>query len=71
MKSFGDFADLRSEILNRCDELEVCWRQANAFSGDTERFVGTSESNGPDLVEDTLTQIRHRLRSSVVEVGVF
>jgi GTPase Era involved in 16S rRNA processing len=71
MKSFGDFADLRSEILNRCDELEVCWRQANAFSGDTEKFVGTSESSGPDLVEDTLTQIRQRLRSSVVEVGVF
>ena len=71
MKSFGDFAELRSDILQRCDELEMCWRKANTFSGDTERFVGTSESNGPDLVEDTLTQIRQRLRSSVVEVGVF
>jgi len=71
MRTFSDYEDMRDQLLRECETIESQWRAVRSFSQRTEKFIQTTGAPQPDLVDDALDQVRSRLRSSMIEIGVF
>lgn len=62
---------MRDRLLAECETIEEQWRAVRSFTHRTEKFVDHGITPQSDLVDDALDQVRSRLRSSTIEVGVF
>jgi hypothetical protein len=69
MASFSDYREILTEIAATCDVMSSIWSEATIQS-ELERIEGRNIQNG-DLVDQLLAEVRGRLSSSMVEVGVF
>lgn len=71
MRTFEEYAEVREGLLAKCDEVELLWVRVRSFTSNTADFVTPGDAAGAGVVEDALAQVRNRLRSSVVEIGIF
>ena len=71
MRSFTDYTEMRDVLLEECIAVESQWRSIRAFTQQTEDLAQQDTSTSAGLVEEALEQVRVRLRSSTIEIGIF
>ena len=70
MRTFAEFATVRTELLAECGRLTDVWADVQSFQKDAEGQAGDHDDSG-DVVRDAVAQVRRRLQHSMLEIGVF
>lgn len=69
MSAFDEFRSIQRDITTKCVELELIWAEATRQL-EVETIRGSNLRNA-NVVEDLLSEVRSRISSSMIEVGVF
>lgn len=68
MGTFEDYRKIRQELESACDQLDEVWRVANERT----EFESTAGAPEPETeIGDLISEVRRRLASDTVEVGIF